>query len=1144
MALTCPACGTQNPSGARFCNNCGTALTPPASATEERKVVTLLFADVVASTRLAGAVDPEQLRGQMGRFFAIAREEIERYGGTVEKFIGDAVMAVFGLPAVHEDDPERAARAAASIRARVQPFVTSGDLPQIRIGLHTGEVVADPQAAEKGEFLVTGEVVNLAARLQQGADAGQILIAERTRLALREVAATRTLPPLQVKGRSDPLPVWELLDIAPPRERPLRATPFVGREEELDLLSGHVRRMRREGRGHAVTILGSAGVGKTRLIREFRARAAGLQILSGRAIPYGAGVPFWAMAEAVRAEYGIVFNDPLEVARRKMEEAARQLEIPDAAPALLAVLGLGGEGSELTREVLFTGMRSLFQALARRAPLLLILEDMHSAEDVTLDFLEHAADWIRDVPLLLLVLSRPELLERRPIWMGGKRSASTLYLDPLGSEESRNLARGMLREKPAPEPLLDLVLRRADGNPLFMEEMLRVLMEQSTLAEEEDRWTLTVPMAEVAIPDTVHAVIAARVDALPSSEKQSLQAAAVQGKDFWLGGVRFVAEENHVEDALDALVRKEIVLRKPRSALEGEEEFSFRHILIRDVAYATIPKAQRWAKHMRLAEWTQEIAGDRPAEWADIMAHHWLQVVALRRELGLPPEPRARDQAIANLLMAGDRAAGVYANATALDHCTRALDLEPGIQPRLRALLGRGEVWMLLGQYEQARDDFETIRQLAHAEGEARWEALALDHLGHSFRMQDQIPRALEFLHGALALSRRVGDPSLTGRILTHMGFAYFSDGRHSEAIAAHQEARPLLETGADAAGLAGSLHGVAENLVFLGRFPEALQRLSEAAAAADRVGNRSLAAENRYMGALIRTKLGAYAAADSEAERTVVILTEIGDVWNLSAALFVASEQSASTGEIGRALDQATRGLSLARHVDSSRLKVYSLVALGFAHRELEDYNGAWQVDREASDLSDKTSGSWRPAVLAHLALDAAALGRLDDARTYVADGRRELAEKEGRMDFPQEIAYASGRVHLAAGEPAGALSAARELFTIVEATGTLHWWAPGLLLEADALMALGEHQTALRRYEEAVTASERLGRLPILWRALGGLAEAQRALGRPEDAAASASRAREVVERLAATVPDERLRAVFLQSARVQRLATLAGT
>jgi len=1122
---------------------CGTSLQPPSLA-EERKFVTVLFADIVASTELSGAIDPEQMRARVSKFFSIAREEIERYGGTVEKFIGDAVMAVFGLSMIHEDDPERGARAAIAMRLRVRPDIDAGLLPEIRIGINTGEVVANPQAAAKGEFLVTGEVVSLAARLQQAAAPGQVLVGERTMHAIRPLAQVRGVLPLTVKGTAAPLPAWELLEVAPPRERALRATPFVGREEELELLRGYLRRMRREGRGHVVTILGPAGVGKTRIVREFQAQIQETRILRGRAIPYGGGVPFWSLGEAIREECGILFGDPLELARRKLQTAATQLDVADAVPALRAVLGLGGEGPELTRELLFAGLRAFFQALAHRSPLLLILEDCHSAEDVTLDFVEHAADWIREVSVLLLVLSRPELLERRPSWMGGKRSATTLFLDSLGSEESRNLLSRILGEKLAPGPLVDLVLERSGGNPLFMEELLRALIERGVLAEEPGRWILRVSMTEVSIPDTIHAVIAARVDALRVSEKSALQNAAILGNDFWLGGLRVVADEDHVDESVRALVDKELLIHKRRSTLIGEEEFTFRHILIRDVAYTMIPKSQRWLKHARFAEWMQQIAGDRRAEFADIIAHHWMQVVTLHRELGVPPDPNANAQAIANLLLAGDRAAAVYANTTALDHYTRVLELDPESTIRFRVLLGRGEVWMLLGQYEKAREDFISLRTQTHADGQRRLEAIALDHVGISFRKQDQIEHALESLESALAISREVGEALLTGRILNHIGFTYFSDGKHEEAIRAHDEARRLLDAGQDLAGLAESFHGLGENALFQQRWEESIPLFEESVKRSGQVGNRSLAAENGYMIAHARHMLGDYLEAQAEAQRSVTTLIEIGDVWNCSSALWNAAEISATLGDFGKALEQATRGSNLARQIGAVRFTVFNLLALGRIQREIENYRDAWRADREAVDLARTVGGAPMPSALAALALDAIALGRKDEAHAYVREAREILHARQSRIDFPSQVAHTEGRLLLAMGRAAEAHEAAQTLSNLVTASGILHWRVPALLLLADALVALENWETAARTYQEAVNEAERTGRMPALWRALAGLAKVQRSMGESDQAAECAARAREIIDRLSATVPDERLRATFLQSPEVQHVVFLAGT
>ena len=1137
----CAVCGFENPEGMRFCGNCGTHLAAPAR--EERKLVTLLFADVVGSTQIATALDPERVHAQMRRFFTIAQEEIERFGGTVEKFIGDAVAAVFGLPTVHEDDAERTVRASLAIRQRTAPEIEAGTLPQVRMGINTGEIVANPRGVEKGEFLMTGEAVNLAARLQQHAAPGQILVGERTAGLLRAAAVLRPVAPLAVKGVDHPVLAWELHDIGVPRERDLGATPFVGRDEELLLLQSHLRRTRRESRGHAVTILGPAGVGKTRLVREFRTRAEEVRALRGRAVPYGTGVPFWSVGETIREECGILFGDSIEAATAKLAREVERLAIPHAAAALRSVLALGDPGGTLAREELFAGMRAFFQALARERSLLLVLEDMHSAEDVTLDFLEQAADWCRDIPLLLLVLSRPELLERRPQWMGGKRSATTLVLEPLSGDESRVLMDGILGGRPAPASVRELLVGRAEGNPLFLEEMLRALIEQGILVERGD-WMLTVPEAQLAIPDTIHAVIAARVDALPPLEKQVLQAAAVQGKDFWLGAVREIAGMASLDDAVTALVSKELLIHKLRSTLLGEEEFTFRHILIRDVAYATIPKALREQMHRRVAAWMDRIAGERTAEFADFVAYHWVQVVTLRHELGLPTDSEAEQQAIITLAAAAARAAGVYATTTALDHYTRALDLAPDLPGRLPLLEGRGKAWMFLAQGDRARQDLSALAELARSLGEPSWEAVALDHIGHSFRREDRIEEALRALEPALTLSRRVGDPRLTARVLNHIGFTYFSDGRHEEALAVHQEARDLLTDQNDPEALTESVHGLGENLFFLGRFREALEQLQSSMELSARAGNRSLAAENQFMVAAALQILGDYAAARGHAVGSVATLTEIGDVRNLAVAAWTSAMLDLVEGEVGRALASAQKGAQLAREIRAIRFVVYNLGTIAEVHRELEDPSGAEQVGTEAVRIADTLSGAaWKPWLLAGLVLDAIELGRLDDGERYLALAREDLARTQTRSYIPQELLYVEGRLALARGNPTAAGDAARKLATLVADTGTVRWGPLVRLLEAGVARSHGSAR-AVELYAEVAGEAQRVGRLPLQWRALAARADIENTLGHPAEARESARNAKEIIDRIAAGVADEPLRATFLQSRRVQHVAALAGT
>lgn len=571
-------------------------------------------------------------------------------------------------------------------------------------------------------------------------------------------------------------------------------------------------------------------------------------------------------------------------------------------------------------------------------------------------------------------------------------------------------------------------------------------------------------------------------------------------------------------------------------------KYTFRHILIRDVAYAMLPKSQRWPEHARHAEWLRQIVGDRRAEWADLIAHHWLQVLALRRELGLVDDPAARERAVENLLLAGDRAASAYANTTALDHFSRALELAPLSTEQLRALEGRGEVWMLLGQYDRAREDFGVVRSLARETGDLRREAVAADHIGVAFRRQDQIAQALQHLEAALALGRKVNDAALVGRILNHVGFTYFSDGKPLEATRAHEEARQLLEASQELASLAESFHGLGDSLVLLGRYSESVESHLKSLKITEQIGNRSLAAENLLMLALARLRLGDLADGLAAGQRSLAIIGEIGDVWNMTAALFNTANVAAALGDFGTALDYARRGVQLGRQIEASRLTAFSLQSIGSVYREIENWHGAWQADSEAAEIAARVAGAWLPSVPAGLAMDAAGLGRPGEAQAILEEAERALGATQVRLDV-LELTLARGRVQLAAGYAEAAASTGRELAESAATVGALQWFVPGMLLTAEATFALGDAEAAGEAFARAAQEAERSGRQPALWRALAGLAEAQRSLGLLEPAAQSAGRAQVVIDRLAATITEESLRATYLQSARVQRVAALAG-
>ena len=570
-------------------------------------MVTVLFADLVGFTARSEKLDPEDVRALLAPYHAHLRSELERFGGTVEKFIGDAVMALFGAPASHEDDPERAVRAALAIRdwAREQ-----GDELQVRIAVNTGEaLVALDARPSEGEAMAAGDVVNTAARLQAAAPLNGILVGEQTYRATSEVFDYSKAEPVVGKGKSEPIPVWEALEA---RSRfgvdvSRRAdTPLVGRGREQELLVSTLGRVREERSPQLVTIVGVPGIGKSRLVLElFRAVEEDPEFVTwrqGRSLPYGEGVTFWALAEIVKAEAGILENDTPEQAEEKLVRTVAQLG-SDASERqwlerhLRPLAGVAEEEPTGAAEGV-AAWRRFLEALAEERPLVLVFEDLHWADASLLEFVDQLVERVSGVPLLVLATARPELLQRRPGWGGGKANALSISLSPLSDEDTARLVQALLER-----PLLDAqtqeaLLGRAGGNPLYAEQYARVLLERGDLSE---------------LPETVQGIIAARLDALSEDEKQLLQDAAVVGKVFWMGAVEAVGSvtRTQAEELLFALERKEFLGRSRVSSVAGESEFVFRHLLIRDIAYGQIPRAARSLKHRHAAAWIESLGRPR-----------------------------------------------------------------------------------------------------------------------------------------------------------------------------------------------------------------------------------------------------------------------------------------------------------------------------------------------------------------------------------------------------------------------------------------------------------------------------------------------------------------------------------------------------
>jgi class 3 adenylate cyclase len=645
MAVTCPECGASVAEDARFCAACGARLAerPPVSQREIRKVVTVLFADVTGSTALGERLDPEALRGLMNRYFTRIRSIVEAHGGTVEKFIGDAVMAVFGIPRVHEDDALRAVRAAAEIRDALASMnaeleAERGVAIRFRTGVNTGEVVAgDPDA---GTTLVTGDTVNTAARLEQAAAPGEILLGKLTYSLVRDAVDAERADPIEAKGKADRVQAWRLGAVragAEGRARHLDA-PLVGRERELDRLTTAYRSARADRSCALFTLLGAAGVGKSRLTAEFLDSVADeATVLRGRCLSYGEGITYWPLGEIVRSAAGITeVDDAQSAAARVRALLGNSREADVIAERLGAAIGLSAEPA--SKEEIAWAFRRLLEHIAVDRPVVIVIEDIHWAEPTMLELIEHVADWARDASLLLLCPARPELLDAHPAWGGGKLNATTLLLEPLGGDAIARLIESLPGGVALPPPVAERVLAAAEGNPLYVEELLAMLVDDGLLIRDAaGAWVAGRAIDDVQVPPSIGLLIVARLERLGAAERRVAEHASVVGRVFEQAAVVELAQDDarsSVPGALLALVRKELVRPERGDLLTAGDAFKFRHVLIRDAAYEALPKTERAELHERVARWLEEVAGDRLAEIEEIVGHHLEQAVRYRRELG------------------------------------------------------------------------------------------------------------------------------------------------------------------------------------------------------------------------------------------------------------------------------------------------------------------------------------------------------------------------------------------------------------------------------------------------------------------------------------------------------------------------------
>ncbi|HEV2006205.1 MAG TPA: adenylate/guanylate cyclase domain-containing protein, partial [Candidatus Limnocylindrales bacterium] len=679
--VTCPNCGTANPEAARFCMACGHVLAAPTPSREARKVVTVVFADITGSTGLGERLDPESLRAIMGRWFEAMREVLEHHGGTVEKFIGDAVVAVFGVPVLHEDDALRAVRAAAGMQAALdglnEALRAERDLEiAMRVGVNTGQVVVGD--ARAGGSRATGDAVNVAARLQQAAEPGETLVGDSTWRLVRDAVVTGEPRDVQVKGREEPVVVRTLIDVDQTAEAIHRRVggPMVGRDRELGILRAAYERSVVEERCVLVTVLGSAGVGKSRLVHEFLAGTrAGSTVLRGRCLPYGQGITWYPVAELLRSAVGLDEEaDPSVVMDQLRERLAGVTDAEAVLARLAEPLGVATEPAPV--EELFWAFRRFLERLATGGPVVLVLDDLQWAESTLLDLVEHLSEWVHGVPLFLLAMARPELLDLRVGWGGGKPDATTFLLEPLPAADTEHLVEALLEGGTVPAAARARIAAAADGNPLYVEQVIEMLLDDGHVRRLPDGSLEIGDLESISVPPTIQALLAARLDRLSDSERRTIERAAVVGKEF---GQREVSEltpadgRAGVSTQLMALVRKELI-RPDRRRDDGGETYRFRHLLIRDAAYDSLPKAERAELHEHFADWLELTAADRIADLDEIMGYHLDQARTYRLALG-PEDGHTRTlglRAGRRLAAAGRRAADRDEVAPAIRLLTRA----------------------------------------------------------------------------------------------------------------------------------------------------------------------------------------------------------------------------------------------------------------------------------------------------------------------------------------------------------------------------------------------------------------------------------------------------------------------------------------
>ena len=1024
--LTCPTCGRANPAEASFCMGCGGPLGATASAHEVRKTVTALFCDLVGSTTLGEKHDPEVLRPLLDRYFAAMREAVERHGGRVEKFIGDAVSAVFGLPVAHEDDALRGVRAAMEMQARLAQMASGSAIPlAARIGVTTGEVLVPGGGAP-----LVGDAMNTAARLQANAEPGTVLIGEPTFRLVRDAVIAEPVEPLILKGKAEPVPAYRVAQVAslsPMRARRLDA-PMVGRRREAAALEGAYERAASDHACQLFTVLGIAGAGKSRLVEEFLGGLRGAEVLRGRCLPYGEGITWYPVTEALRGALELPEFAEADAIRAAIGAAIVGEEHAAAIEAnLLALFAAGGGG---TAEETAWAIRRFLESRGRDRPLVLVLDDIHWGEPAFLDFVEHVADWSRDASILLLCMARPDLLDVRLGWGGGKTNATTISLAPLTGPETDALIDGLLGSSALPTDIRVRITGVAEGNPLFVEEMLRMLVDDGRLVRDGEGWAAAGDPADVHVPPTISALLSARLDRLSDPEREVVEAAAVAGKEFHRGSVAALLPEParpELATHLRSLTRKELITPE-RSSLPGEDAYRFRHLLIRDAAYDAIPKSARSELHRSFADWLESVAGDRVAEQEEIVGYHLERAHRYREELGLPEDRELRLRAAKSLGAAGARALDAGDVRAAVELLRPATDLATGDRMELEILSQLASALSGIADLGAMRAVVQRFEEAADAAGdpEYRMRARFLRYAGSLLaNPEDWDPATADALAvEAIRTYREHGASQFMAQALLMLANNEWGRGRMSASYELAIEALNLARDRRDRRWVGSILNTVIAGLE-LGPTPlsEALEHASDYLAAFS--GDRSIQVYALRERACIRAFMGQGADARADAASSRAIDEELGVRWSESDYSFIEAFAAWSENDRTVAEAQFREGMRVLV-TQGDRLN------MGYFGPPLARVLMELGHDREAEQvLVDFRDNRAVPSARIHghsiAAVVAARGGNLDSALRLSQEAMELILATDLLMD-QGDVALDHAEVLLLAGRPAEARAAAED--------------------------------------------------------------------------------------------------------------------